>query len=46
MTVVVALIHSHVHPTVAMVQEEDVFMTGLVPHQDYPDVMIGAIHLE
>ncbi len=46
MTEVVTLIHAHVHPTMAMVHVNAVFMTGLVPHQDHPDVMKGVIHLE
>ncbi len=30
--------------TLAMVHVDAIFMTGLVPHQDHPDAMIGLIH--
>ncbi len=45
MTVVIALIHAHVHPTMTMVHVNTVIIMGLVPHQDHSDIMIGVIHL-
>ncbi len=45
MTAVVVLIHVHIHTTVILVNVDAVIETGLVPHLDHPDVLIGVIHL-
>ncbi len=43
MAAVVVLIHVHVHPTLTIVHVDVVIETGLVPHLDHPDILIGVI---
>ncbi len=45
MTAVVFLIHFHVQPTMTLVHVDTVIHTGLIPHLDHPDVLIGVINL-
>ncbi len=45
MTAVAVMIHVHVHQTMTLVHIDAVIHTGLFPHLDHLDVLIGIIHL-